>query len=89
MLAPHAINVHFKDFAIVRTASSLGFTVGGRPAGEGQLDVRMLLEHLVRYGRNPSLILEQWPPFLTSLEETVRNEAEWAERGLRYLKGVG
>lgn len=88
-LAPYAINVHFKDFAIMRTATMLGFTVAGRPAGEGQLDVPMLLEQLARYRRDPNLILEQWPPLLGSIEETVRNEGEWAARGLRYLQSLG
>lgn len=88
-LLPHAINVHVKDFAITRADSSLGFIVAGRPAGAGKLNIRRLLEQIGRYGRNPNLVLEQWPPFCVSIEETVRNEAEWAARGMRYLKGLG
>jgi 3-oxoisoapionate decarboxylase len=88
-LLPYAINVHIKDFAITRTESSLGFMVAGRPAGEGKLNIPALLEQIGRYGRNPNLVLEQWPPFRASIDETVRNETEWAARGMRYLKGLG
>jgi 3-oxoisoapionate decarboxylase len=88
-LLPYVINVHVKDFAITRTESSLGFIVAGRPAGEGKLNIRGLLEQIGRYGRNPNLVLEQWPPFCASIDETVRNEADWAARGMRYLKGLG
>ena len=38
-LAPRAINVHMKDFEIVRTNGQMGFTVQGTALGKGRLDV--------------------------------------------------
>ena len=86
VLAPHVINVHVKDFAIERIDTMMGYSVTGRPAGAGRLDVDSLLQQVDTYGRNPNLILEQWPPFVGSVENTIKIEAEWAARGIRFLK---
>jgi sugar phosphate isomerase/epimerase len=86
ILAPYVINVHIKDFAIERIETMMGYSVTGRPAGEGQLDIDNLLKRIDSYGRRPNLILEQWPPFAGSLEDTIALEAEWATRGIDFLK---
>lgn len=87
-LAPHVINVHIKDFDIMRARHNMGFSVIGRPAGEGKLNIPRLLERIDRYGRKPNVILEQWPPFTNNIAETIQLEAEWAERGFRCLKNL-
>jgi sugar phosphate isomerase/epimerase len=87
-LAPHVINLHIKDFDIVRAGNNMGFSVVGRPAGEGKLNVPWLLEQIDHYGRQPSIILEQWPPFVNTISETIQVEAEWAARGFLYLKNL-
>jgi sugar phosphate isomerase/epimerase len=85
-LAPYAVNIHIKDFDIVRVTHMMGFEVVGRPAGRGRIDLRSLVEQVRVHGRDPNLILEQWPPFCASLEETIASEAAWAEAGLKFLK---
>jgi len=85
-LAPYAINVHVKDFRVERIDTKMGYLVSGCPAGEGRLDIPALWERMERYGRKPNLILEQWPPFAGSVENTIALEAEWAARGMRYLR---
>ncbi len=85
-LAPHAVNIHVKDFEITRVTHKMGFEVAGCPAGAGRLDLPRLLDRVRAYGRDPNLILEQWPPLGASLEETIAGEAAWAETGLEYLK---
>jgi 3-oxoisoapionate decarboxylase len=85
-LAPYTVNVHVKDFDIVRVPHMMGFEVVGRPAGQGRLDLRSLTEQVRAHGRDPNLIIEQWPPLLGSLEETIAHEAAWAQAGLEYLK---
>ena len=85
-LAPYAVNIHVKDFDIARVPHKMGFEVTGRPAGRGRLDLRSLLDHVRVHGRDPNLILEQWPPLCGSLEDTIANEAVWAHTGLKYLK---
>jgi sugar phosphate isomerase/epimerase len=86
ILALYAINVHVKDFAIERVDTMMGYSVTGRPAGEGLLDIDSLLKRIDSYGRRPNFILEQWPLFTGSVEDTIALEGEWAARGVRFLK---
>ena len=85
-LAPYTINLHVKDFQIKRVDYQMGFVVTGSSAGDGRLDVAHLLRRLVALHRKPNVILEQWPPFLGNIEDTVANEASWAERSICYLQ---
>lgn len=85
-LAPWTVCLHLKDFRIARVPSQLGFVAEGTPAGEGQLDIPWILAEVRRGGREPSVILEQWPPFIRTLEATLRQEEEWARRSVAYLR---
>lgn len=84
-LGPLIVNLHLKDFAIFRPPHMMGFTVEGRPAGRGQLDVPWLLETLAAHGRDFSAIVELWTPPEPALEQTIRKEHRWAEESLQYL----
>jgi sugar phosphate isomerase/epimerase len=66
----------------------MGFEVVGRPTGQGRVDVPALVEQVRAHGRDPNLIIEQWPPLSGPLEETIALEAAWAEAGLEYLKSL-
>jgi sugar phosphate isomerase/epimerase len=85
-LAPFVLNVHLKDFDIVRLPHMMGFTVTGRPAGSGKLDVPWLMEKLLRAGRRPSAVIELWTPFTETLGRTIEIEEEWAQESIRYLR---
>jgi sugar phosphate isomerase/epimerase len=85
-LAPFTANLHVKDFEIKRVPSMMGYLVTGCPAGTGRLDVPWLLAEMRRYGRDPSIIVEQWPPFSDTIGDTVALEAAWAEQSVRYLE---
>lgn len=87
-LARYTLNLHVKDFAIVRAGHQLGFSIEGRPAGEGRLDIPWTLETLRVEGKDPNVILELWTPFSGDVEETIRREDEWAVKSLRYLRSV-
>ncbi|MFW6138358.1 MAG: sugar phosphate isomerase/epimerase family protein [Spirochaetota bacterium] len=89
-LSPYTINVHIKDFDIVRVGHQLGFSIEGRPAGEGRLNVPWLIDYIEKKnrGRDPNGILELWTPFTGTLEKTIARENEWAIRSLRYLRGL-
>ena len=50
VLGPLAVNLHVKDFDVVRANASLGFDVRGRPVGGGRLDLDALLPRLTRPG---------------------------------------
>lgn len=85
-LGPWVINLHLKDFVIFRASHLMGFTLEGRPAGEGQLDIPHVLAKLSTLGRRPNAILELWTPPAENLAATIAKEAEWAARSLAYLR---
>ncbi|MBX2999662.1 MAG: sugar phosphate isomerase/epimerase [Caldilineaceae bacterium] len=87
-LGPWTVNLHIKDFAVRRADHNMGFTVEGRPAGRGNLDVPWLLREVGRHGRDFNAILELWPPPAESLDATIAKERAWAEESVDYLRGV-
>ena len=86
ILAPLTVNLHIKDFHIERVPSLMGFTVTGRPAGSGFLDVPALLSRLAPFGRCRTAILELWTPPEPLSQETIVKEAAWATQSIKYLK---
>jgi sugar phosphate isomerase/epimerase len=85
-LARHTLCLHVKDFSVDRVWHMMGFTVEGRAAGQGQLNVPWLLEVLRGAGRSPNAILELWPPRQKSIEETLALEERWAVESIEYLR---
>ncbi len=85
-LAPHTVNLHIKDFAVHRVPSNMGFSVEGRPAGEGRLDVPWLLRTLRDAGRDPNAILELWTPPEADLAATIAKEDAWATASVARLR---
>ena len=85
-LARHTMCLHVKDFAVSRVWHMMGFTVEGRPAGKGQLDVPWLIALIRREGRAANAILELWPPEQRSLAETISLEQRWAAESIAYLR---
>lgn len=85
-LGPLAVNLHLKDFVVRRVESRMGFTVEGRPAGQGQLDMPWVLQRLREMGRDPNAILELWTPPEERLSDTIAKETEWASASIRYLR---
>ena len=84
-LGPLTVNLHLKDFTIFRPAHMMGFTVEGRPAGCGQLDISWLLKSLAAHGRDFSAIVELWTPPEPTLEQTIGKEQRWAEQSVHNL----
>ena len=85
-LGPLTVNLHIKDFHILRMPHRMGFTVEGRPAGSGFLNLPGLLEQLVPFNRCRSAVLELWTPPEPRLDDTMAKEAAWAVQSLQYLK---
>lgn len=85
-LAPVTVNLHIKDFAITRVSYLMGFTVEGRPAGGGMLNLPHVLQQLTAFKRCETAVLEQWPPPEPRLEDSIAKEAAWAAQGVRYLR---
>jgi 3-oxoisoapionate decarboxylase len=86
VLAPLTVNLHIKDFSIVRVPHLMGFHVTGRPAGGGMLSLPALLERLAPFNRCHTAVLELWTPPEPDLEQTIAKEAAWAVQSLDYLK---
>ncbi len=88
-LAELTVNVHVKDFRITRLPHLMGFTVEGRPAGAGMLDVPWLFAELAAAGRSDlSAILELWTPPASSVPETIATEHRWARESVAYLTAL-
>jgi sugar phosphate isomerase/epimerase len=85
-LARHVRCLHVKDFVVERVWHLMGFTVEGRPAGKGQLDVPWLLGLLDEHGVKANAILELWVPRRSTLEETIALEHSWASESMQYLR---
>ncbi len=87
-LAPLTVNLHIKDFHIARLPHLMGFTVEGRPAGAGMLDVRWLLDQLAPFNRCETAVLELWTPPEPDLERTVAKEEAWAAQSINHLRAM-
>ena len=85
-LGPCVANLHLKDFAVRRFPHAQGFTIEGRPAGHGMLDIPWLLGRLRALGRDPNVILEQWTPPEPTLDATIRKEAAWARQSVEAMR---
>ena len=85
-LAPFTFCLHFKDFQVRREWHRMGFRVEGRPAGQGQLDAREILNALQQAGARCNWILELWPPQQETLAATIALEDLWAKESIAYLR---
>jgi hypothetical protein len=64
----------------------MGFTVEGRPAGKGHLNVPWLLRRLCLFSVDPNAILELWTPPEETLDATIAKEAAWARESVSFLR---
>lgn len=90
-LAPLAVNLHVKDFTIVRVNEQMGFNVRGCAVGDGRLNVPKLVAHVASgSGRVDEMtaVIELWTQVQNTLEATIELEAAWAERSVRNLREV-
>ena len=86
-LAEHAVVLHAKDYDIRRIDTRMGFSIAGTAAGDGRVDFNWVLAELRRRGRSGiSIIVEHWPPFAGTIEESIRIEEEWLSRSVRFLR---
>jgi len=88
LLVPYTVNLHLKDFSVRRIDHKMGFVVEGTPAGEGMLDISLLVQKIRLFDRCQSAILELWTPPLSQLEDTIKKEEDWANRSIVNLKNT-
>lgn len=87
-LAPVTVNMHVKDVRIARFSHLMGFTVEGRPLGEGQLPIADAIACVRRHGRCRSVILEAWTTPAPTIAETIERERTSAESSIERLKAA-
>jgi len=86
-MLPYAIEVHVKDYLVKRFDNLCGFQIYGAKLGEGCLDIDWLLNKLIASNKKDmTLILEQWVPFIKTIEDTARIEYQWGCSGIELLK---
>lgn len=88
VLAPYTVNLHVKDITIRRLPHKMGFEVLGCVAGQGDIDIPVLIETLAPYDRCESVTLEVWSDYTGDIEETIRREVAWASESIDYLKSI-
>lgn len=85
-LVPYIVNLHIKEFDVVRGAGLMGLSVIGRPAGQGKLRIEWLMELIEKAGKTPTVVIELWTPFVEDIDKTVALEDDWACQSIAYLK---
>jgi sugar phosphate isomerase/epimerase len=85
-LAPRAINVHMKDFEIMRSNGQMGFTVQGTALGKGRLDVPAVISAVGGASRDITAVIELWTPRQESYAATVALEDDWATQSVEFLR---
>jgi len=85
-LAPFVVNVHIKDFAIKRESHNMGFRIFGTPAGQGVLNIPLLIERLNMNARSLNAILELWPAPEKSINSTIAKELNWLRQSVDFFK---
>ena len=84
-LIPYCGNFHFKDVEITRSQTLMGFSVHGKPSGQGHIPFHKALKALNERNLHPSVIIELWPPFQENLDQTIKLEKEWVKESVNYM----
>lgn len=88
-LAGEAIMLHAKDYEIQRIDTRMGYTIEGRPLGDGRVDFEFVLGKLRESRRDGiSAIIEHWPPFDGDIESTISREDEWLTTSVVALRAL-
>lgn len=80
MLAPYAINLHFKDYQITPDPYGVGFRIHGTPLGEGRAELDQVIAALACRDPDMSVILEHWLPHSDDMAATRALEHDWLNR---------
>lgn len=79
---PYVTNVHLKDFIYQRKDRTIGFDLIGTPVGEGQLDLKFMLNQVKTLKRPLNGIIELWLPAQETMEQTLKVQDDWIVRSV-------
>jgi len=85
-LGPWCGNFHFKDVKVIRAQTLMGFSIEGRPSGEGQIPAKWALDQLREFGIDHTTIIELWPPWQGDISSTVKLEEQWVIQSIEFMK---
>jgi sugar phosphate isomerase/epimerase len=88
LLAPHAVNLHLKDFRIALDPHGVGGSFVGTPLGQGCLDPSIVFDALKRLDRRVNTILEHWLPWQGDFDTTQALELAWLEQSVAAAKAL-
>jgi L-ribulose-5-phosphate 3-epimerase UlaE len=86
LLGDRAVCYHLKDYRIA--GSNVGFSVGGAPFGEGQIDARAILRCIFAKTPDPKIYLENWTPSTGDREQDIATDARWLEKSIANLRNL-
>ena len=80
LLAPHAINLHLKDYVITPDTYGVGFQIHGVPLGQGRAPIGWILDQLAHCPADMSVILEHWLPMNGDAAAARAQETPWLDQ---------
>ncbi|MFO1107216.1 MAG: TIM barrel protein, partial [Amaricoccus sp.] len=86
MLAPFAINLHFKDYVITPDTYGVGFYIHGVPLGQGRARLDWTLDQLAHCPDDMSMILEHWLPLGDHADAARAQEKPWLDQTVAAAK---
>ena len=86
LAAPHAVNLHVKDFAFTRNEETIGFTFAGAPLGCGLLDYDAMVASLDAHHRVMNHIIEHWLTRRGTIAATCSEERRWVDDSVAWLR---
>lgn len=86
LLAPHAINLHLKDYVIEPDRYGVGFHIHGVPLGQGRANIPWILDQLAHCPKDMSVILEHWLPRGDDMDAVRASEQAWIEQTVHAAK---
>jgi sugar phosphate isomerase/epimerase len=91
LLAPHAINLHLKDYEITPDPYGVGFYIHGVPLGQGRAPIPWILDQLAHCPADMSVILEHWLPMGGDVATARGQETPWLDQTVaaakQFIKG--
>jgi sugar phosphate isomerase/epimerase len=86
LLEDRAVCYHMKDYRIA--GSNVGFSVGGAPFGEGQIDARAILRRIFAKTGAPKIYLENWTPATGDPQTDIAADAQWLEKSIANSRSL-
>lgn len=86
LLAPRALQLHLKDYAVER--APVGYRMTGRVLGEGSLDIPATLSLIQPVERDLDIYLEAWMDPAPGWAETLLQEEQWIARSIGRAREI-